>query len=74
MSNFYTQAPEVRCQRCGHRFNHAAHWELKLVDDAELTCPECDSTLRLSDEEAVRRWCWRAVDGRPVRQGTETKE
>ncbi len=52
----WTTAPEIRCPRCTHRFEHSAHWELSL--DHELECSQCGTILMLDLEESVRRWSW----------------
>lgn len=70
--SIYTTAPEVRCHACTHRFSVPSHWELKL--DHELQCPECDVTLLLTDEYAVREWSWREVEGASQALGVTKEE
>ncbi len=67
--SIWTQAPEVRCGACGHRFD-ALNWH-ELGIDYGLECPSCARWLVLHEDEAIRRWTWR-VDQAPRKDSEGT--
>lgn len=52
----WTEAPEVRCGNCGHRFPFVMHWEIEVGH--VLECPECEAHLEYLLEESIKRWHW----------------
>ncbi len=49
-----SEAPDVECPACGHKFHESSYFE--MGEGSELTCPKCGAELAVSEVETIMMW------------------